>query len=165
MFICSVKASTLRFFGIIVLSLTVLLGMTLIGVQGETATGADASLSVNYDGIRTETDRRDFLSAFGYEADENAKSTVEYTLPKALDTVLLAYNELQKEQGLDLGKYTGKTVTRYTYEIKNYEGYEGSVYANLIVFRNKVIGADLTGVGEKPFVKALTARETDIGNG
>ncbi|MBO5755251.1 MAG: DUF4830 domain-containing protein, partial [Clostridia bacterium] len=109
MFICSVKASTLRFFGIIALSLTVLLGMTLIGVQGETATGA--ALSVSYDGIRTETDRRAFLSAFGYEAEDNAKSTVEYTIPKALDAVLLAYNELQKEQGLDLSKYTGKTVT------------------------------------------------------
>ena len=68
-------------------------------------------------------------------------------------------DELQKEQGLDLGKYTGKTVTRYTYEIKNYEGYEGAVYANLIVYRNKIVGADLTGVGDVPFVKALTARE------
>ncbi len=163
MFICSVKASTLRFFGIVALSLTVLLGMTLIGVQGETATGA--ALSVSYDGIRTETDRRAFLSAFGYEAEDNAKSTVEYTLPKALDAVLLAYNELQKEQGLDLSKYTGKTVTRYTYEIKNYEGYEGAVYANLIVYRNKIVGADLSGVGDTPFVKALTARETDNGGG
>ena len=161
MFICSVKASTLRFFGIIALSLTVLLGMTLIGVQGETATGVGATLSVSYDGIRTETDRRAFLSAFGYEAEDNAKSTVEYTIPGALDAVLLAYNELQKEQGLDLSKYTGKTVTRYTYRIQNYEGYEGAVYANLIVYRNKIVGADLTGVGDTPFVKALTARETD----
>lgn len=160
MFICSVKASTLRFVGIVALSLTVLLGMTLFGVSGDAATQTDSSVSVRYEGVRTETDRRAFLSAFGYEADENAKSTVEYTLPKALDAVLLGYNELQKEQGLDLGKYTGKTVTRYTYEIKNYEGYEGAVYANLIVYRNKIVGADLTGVGEEPFVKALTAKET-----
>ena len=159
MFICSVKASTLRFVGIVALSLTVLLGMTLFGVSGDAATPTDSSVSVRYEGVRTETDRRAFLSAFGYEADENAKSTVEYTLPKALDAVLLGYNELQKEQGLDLGKYTGKTVTRYTYEIKNYEGYEGAVYANLIVYRNKIVGADLTGVGEEPFVKALTAKE------
>ena len=160
MFICSVKATTLRFFGIVVLSLTVLIGMTLFGVSGETTTGASSEITVRYEGIRTETDRRAFLSAFGYEADENAKSTVEYTLPKALDAVLLGYNELQKEQGLDLGKYTGKTVTRYTYEIKNYDGYEGAVYANLIVYRNKIVGADLTGVGDEPFVKALTAKET-----
>ena len=164
MFICSVKASTLRFFGIVALSLTVLLGMTLLGVSGETANTA-SSLSVSYDGIRTETDRRAFLTAFGYEADENAKSTVEYTLPKALDAVLLGYNELQKEQGLDLSKYTGKTVTRYTYEIKNYEGYEGAVYANLIIYRGKIVGADLTGVGDEPFVKALTAKGTDMRNG
>ena len=152
MFICSVKASTLRFFGIIALSLTVLLGMTLIGVQGETATGADASLSVSYDGIRSETDRRDFLSAFGYEADENAKSTVEYTLPKALDTVLLAYNELQKEQGLDLAPFGGKSVRRVVFTVTNYPNAAGAVQATLFVYRNSVVAGDLSSGEPDGFV-------------
>ena len=159
MFICSVKATTLRFLGIVLLSVTVLVGMTVFGISGEEASPTESQISVRYENIRTETDRRAFLAAFGYEADGDAKSTAEYTLPKALDAVLLGYNELQKEQGLDLAPYVGKTVTRYTYEIKNYEGYEGTVYANLIVYRHKIIGADLTGVGEEPFVRALTAME------
>ncbi len=153
MFICTVKATTLRFVGIIVLSVSVLIGMTVFYTsEAPVLSGTD----VRYDGMYTETDRRDFLSALGYRATGDAKSTVEYTLPATLDAVLLGYNEVQKEQGFDLSKYTGKTVTRYTYEIENYEGYEGKVYANLITYRDQVIAADLTGAGEgKGFVKPL----------
>ena len=152
MFICSVKATTLRFVGIIVLSLTVLVGMTVFYAAEEPVL---SGTEVRYDGIRTETDRREFLSALGYRATGDAKSTVEYTLPATLDAVLLGYNEIQKEQGFDLAKYTGKKLTRYTYELENYEGYEGKVYANLITYRDHVVAADLTGAGEKGFVKPL----------
>ncbi len=152
MFICSVKATTLRFVGIIVLSLTVLVGMTVFYAAEEPVL---SGTEVRYDGIRTETDRREFLTALGYRATGDAKSTVEYTLPATLDAVLLGYNEIQKEQGFDLEKYTGKKLTRYTYEIENYEGYEGKVYANLITYRDRVVAADLTGSGEKGFVKPL----------
>ena len=152
MFICSVKATTLRFVGIIVLSLTVLVGMTVFYAAEEPVL---SGTEVRYDGIRTETDRREFLSALGYRATGDAKSTVEYTLPATLDAVLLGYNEIQKEQGFDLAKYTGKKLTRYTYELENYEGYEGKVYANLITYRDRVVAADLTGAGEKGFVKPL----------
>jgi hypothetical protein len=152
MFICSVKATTLRFWGILVLSVSVLVGMTVFYAAEEPVlSGTD----VRYDGIHTETDRRDFLSALGYAATGDAKSTVEYTLPATLDAVLLGYNEVQKQQGFDLSKYTGKKLTRYTYEIENYEGHEGKVYANLIVFRDRIVGADLTGEGEHGFVKPL----------
>lgn len=151
MFICSVKLATLRFVGIIVLSVTVLVGMTVFYTAEEPVlSGTD----VRYDGMYTETDRRDFLAAVGYRATGDAKSTVEYTLPPTLDAVLLGYNELQKEQGFDLAKYTGKTLTRYTYEIENYEGHEGKVYANLITYRDRIVAADMTGEGNS-FVRPL----------
>ena len=153
MFICTVKATTLRFVGILVLSVSVLIGMAVFYTAEEPVL---SGTGVRYDGIRTETDRLGFLSALGYRATGDAKSTVEYTLPATLDAVLLGYNEVQKEQGFDLSDYTGKKLTRYTYEIENYEGYEGKVYANLITYRDRIVGADLTGTGEgKGFVKPL----------
>ena len=153
MFICTVKATTLRFVGILALSVSVLIGMAVFYTAEEPVL---SGTGVRYDGIRTETDRRDFLSALGYRATGDAKSTVEYTMPVTLDAVLLGYNEVQKEQGFDLSDYTGKSLTRYTYEIENYEGYEGKVYANLITYRDRIVGADLTGTGEgKGFVKPL----------
>ena len=153
MFICAVKATTLRFVGIIALSLIVLVGMTVFYTAEEPVlSGTD----IRYDGMATETDRREFLSALGYRATGDAKATVEYTMPATLDAVLLGYNEVQKKQGFDLAKYTGKTLTRYTYEIENYEGYDGKVYANLITYRDRIVGADLTGTGVgEGFVKPL----------
>ena len=149
MFICSVKATTLRFWGILVLSVSVLVGMTVFYAAEEPVlSGTD----VRYDGIHTETDRRDFLSALGYAATGDAKSTVEYTLPATLDAVLLGYNEVQKQQGFDLSKYKNKEVERYTYTVNNYEGYEGTVYANLLIYRGKVVGGDICSADADGFV-------------
>lgn len=158
MFVCTVRAATLRFFSVLLLAGVLLAGVTVYGAQAvsETVSGG-VTTSVRYDGIRTESDRRAFLAAHGYEVTADAEATAEFTLPKALDALLLGYNELQKEQGLDLGKYAGKTVTRYTYRLPDVSGYEGAVYANLILYRNRVIAADATGVGEVPFVKPLGA--------
>jgi hypothetical protein len=41
---------------------------------------------------------------------------------------------------------------RYTYEITNYEGAEGKVYANVIVYRNKVIGGDICSANANGFI-------------
>ena len=145
MFIYAIKATSLRFFGILALSLTVLVGMTVFYAQGEPVL---SGTEVRYDGMHTETDRRDFLSSVGYTAAGDAKHTVEYTLPATLDAVLLGYNELQKEQGFDLQKYTGRTLTRYTYELEGEEGKEKQ-YATLLIYRDRVVGAELSGENGK----------------
>ena len=157
MFICSIKATTLRFLSVLILSGIALVGVTVFASSATATASGAVSEAVSYEGIKSESDRRNFLASFGYEVTADAESTVDFTLPKALDAVLLGYNEIQKEQGLDLGKYVGKKVTRYTYLLPSYEGYEGKVYANIIVYRGRVIAADLTGVGEEGFVRSLSA--------
>ena len=156
MIICTVKAASLRFLAVLLLAGGVLVGLT---VYGNAAVGTGTTGEIRYENVRSESDRRAFLGAFGFEVTTDAQSTAEFKLPKALDAVLLGYNEIQKEQGLDLSQYTGKTVTRYTYEITDYKDYDGKVYANLIIYRNRVIGADLTGVGAEGFVQPLAAQD------
>ena len=34
-------------------------------------------------------------------------------------------------------------MTRYTFVVSNYDGYDGKVYANVLVYRNKVVGGDI----------------------
>ncbi len=41
---------------------------------------------------------------------------------------------------------------RYTYEITNYEGYEGTVYVNLLVYRNKIVGGDVCSADASGFI-------------
>ena len=74
------------------------------------------------------------------------------TVPTEFDKVYAAYNELQKEQGLNLSRYKGKDVTRYTFAITNYKDYEGTVYANVLVYRNRVIGGDVCSADVSGFV-------------
>ena len=89
---------------------------------------------------------------------EAAVEEREVTIPSDFDKVFAAYNELQKEQGFDLSAYRKKTVMRYTYEVENFEDYEGTVYVNLIVYRNRVIGADISSLDVSGFVCGLTGR-------
>lgn len=158
MFVCSVRAGTLRFFGAVFLALTLFLTVLVLCEPGDTvaASGEEALEVVHYAGIKTDADRVALLSSFGWQvAGEAPSATVEFSLPEEFDRVLLGYNELQKAQGLDLARYKGKTVTRYTYEITNYEGYEGKVYANLIMYKNKVVAADITSADPQGFVHGL----------
>ena len=79
-----------------------------------------------------------------------------FTMPDSFDRVISGYNEIQKKQGLSLDKYSGKKVTRYTYEVENYKGHEGRVFANLFVYRNRIIACDICGASPDSFVLPLT---------
>ena len=158
MFVYSMRATTIKLVGVICVALTVLI--TLIAfvptyqIAGNT-TDADASVSYNYDKIKNVADAAVFLSQFGWTSDATPVEVKTVTIPAEFDKVFAAYNEIQKAQGLNLSKYKGKDVTRYTLRITNYDGYEGTVYANVLVFRNRVIGGDLCSADATGFVQGF----------
>lgn len=143
MFVYSLKASTLKFFGIICVAMIALITLIVFIPTYDGGEDLPTSASVNYSKIKTDEDRIAFLGQFGWEVKPTAIEVKETKIPKEFDTVFSTYNELQKRQGLDLSDYKGKAITRYTYEITNYPDYEGTVYANLIIYKNKVIGGDI----------------------
>ena len=152
MFICSVRSSTVKFFAIIVLAIAILGACLLFGTGAEVTA---AILDVRLDGMKTNEDRLEFISQFGIEVAGEARESEKFAVPENFDRVLSAYNEIQKEQGFDLTKYKNKKVTRYTYSVKGYEGYEGEVNVNLIIYRNTVIACDISTVDPNGFVKPL----------
>jgi hypothetical protein len=141
MFIYSVRASTLRFFAILAVTVCVLIGV--MAVSGADSVSAMSDGAYRFADISTKEDRLEFLSQFGIRVAADSETEEGFTMPNQLDRVLLSYNEIQKAQGLDLAKYKKKTVTRYTYEVTNYPDYKGTVHANVIVYRNRVIGGDI----------------------
>lgn len=156
MFICSVRAATLKFFGAVALSLAVLITLFALLEPASVAVGGELyTEAANYSGIKTEDDRASFLSRYGWEVSGAPVSEKTFTLPDNFDRVLIGYNELQKEQGLDLSRYKKKKVTRYTYEITNYPEYEGKVYANIMIYKNRVISADICSADPDGFVHGL----------
>jgi len=153
MFICSVRASTLRFIGAAVLCAVLLFG-TLILSDGKLVAAASGA-SVSYTGADTDAGRIDFLEKQGWNVKGEVVDEATFTLPETFDRVMQGYNEIQKTQGLDLSRYRKKKVTRYTYEVTNYPDYEGTVYANLTVYRGRIIAADISSADPFGFVRGV----------
>ncbi|MBQ7346761.1 MAG: DUF4830 domain-containing protein [Clostridia bacterium] len=156
MFIYSLRASTIKLVGVICVALTVLI--TLIAfvptyaISSQTSTDVDGEVSYSYDKVKTAADAVEFLAQFGWEVTAEPVETKTVTIPSEFDKVFAAYNEIQKEQGLNLTKFKGKDVTRYTLSVTNYPDYEGTVYANVLVYRNRVIGGDICSADASGFV-------------
>lgn len=159
MFIYSIRAGTLRFFGVVLLSLVTLACLALFVPQYSATEAVNAAETVDYGNIRTNEDRHAFIAQFGYEVEKEPLETVEFTLPAEFDRILAGYNEIQKQQGLDLSRYAKKTLTRYTYTVKNYEGYEGTVYINLLQHRDRIVACDICSADPAGFVSPLKIQE------
>ena len=153
MFITTLRINTLKLIGITALSVLVVAALVIFVPTYESTS---ASNGISYEKVYSNSDRVEFLSGFGWEVAQTPIEEVEVSIPAEFDTVYIGYNEIQKAQGLNLAKYKGKEVVRYTYEIKNYEGYEGTVYVNLLVYRNKIVGGDVCSADASGFIYGFT---------
>lgn len=156
MFVYSLRATTVKLVGVVCVALTVLI--TLIAfvptyaISSQTSATPGEQASYSYDKVKSAKDAKDFLAQFGWEVNEQPIEVKTVTIPAEFDKVFAAYNEMQKAQGLGLSKYKNKDVTRYTFAVTNYKNYEGTVYANVLVYRNRVIGGDICSADVSGFV-------------
>ncbi len=100
-------------------------------------------------GLSSNDARVDFLKSFGWEVTTSPVQSSQVRIPQTFSEVLERYNELQKSQGYDLSAYAGKTVTRYVYKINNYPGATEPVYATLLIYKDQIIGGDITDTAAK----------------
>ena len=151
MFVYSLRASTVRILGVVCVALVGIIAMVAFVPTYVTAGSADTTVgqvsseavNVKYDKIKTEQDVVAFLQQFGWQVEGKAIEVKDVIVPAEFDKVYAGYNQVQLAQGLDLARYKGKTLTRYTFKVTNYEGHEGTVYANVLVYRKKVVGGDV----------------------
>ena len=99
--------------------------------------------------------RVQFLESQGWQVTTSPKEASQVKIPAEQSPVYSRYNDLQKSQGYDLSEYAGKTVMRYVYEVQNYPDTQQPVYATLLVYKNKIIGGDITNTAEKGAVQGL----------
>ena len=158
MFIYSMRATTIRFFGVILFSLVALVALVAFvpELQPVSAEVGEEAEAVRYDKIKTNEDRIAFLAQFGWEVEAEPIESTTVAIPAEFDKVFGAYNELQRRQGLDLSGYASRTVERYTYTVKNYEGFDGTVQANLLVYRGRVIGGDICSAASDGFIHGFS---------
>ena len=127
------------------LAAAVLLCCCAIALNFSQWTGWEVSASAlpSPKGVRSNQDRIDYLSAYGWQVSEEPLATQELLIPEEMDDSYTEYLALQNGQGFDLQKYAGKRVKRYTYEVLNYPTGETGVQANLLICKNTVIGGEV----------------------
>jgi len=141
MFVYTMKASGLKFFAVVAVSVAIL--ATVIGILPSVTVAADvANVSTDYKNISSESDMVNFLSLIGYEAEPKAVKVFEMNIPEEFNSVYEKYNEIQRAQGLNLKRYLGKSVTVYVFKITNYE-YDGEVLATMFIRNNRIIAGDI----------------------
>ena len=153
MFVVSMKASKKKLVIILAAILIVLAGALFFLLRG----GSDEAKAVGQTGEYSLTaadasQRVAFLQQFGWEVKETPMEQVDVLLPSSFNDTYEKYNQIQKEQGLDLLKYAGATCQRYTYEVTNYPGKDSGVVANLLVLDGRVIGGDICSVELNGFI-------------
>ena len=152
MFIYSVKASTLKLLGCVIAAALILTALVVFLPEAPSVTVSADNGKTVYTDAKDNEGRIRFLSQFGWTVANEPIEEKKVTVPSEFDTVFAGYNELQKLQGLDLSRYKRKEVVRYTYEVTNYEGYEGKVLANLLIYRGRVIGGDICTESAEGFI-------------
>lgn len=114
--------------------------IALILLLGNSSDAADtAAPAVSGNDARVE-----FLKGFGWEVAASPTESGQVKIPEQPSEVFDRYNQLQKSQGYDLTQYGGKTVMRYVYKVTNYPGATDPVYATVLVYKNQIIGGDIT---------------------
>lgn len=101
-----------------------------------------------------------FLQDFGWDVTTSPVESGRVRIPEDASEMFDRYNTLQKGQGYDLSKYAGKTVMRYVYQINNYPGATEPVYATLLVYKNQIIGGDVTNTAAKGHIRGFKMPES-----
>ena len=99
--------------------------------------------------------RVQFLKDFGWEVSTSPTESSQVRIPDSQSDVFERYNALQKSQSYDLSQYAGKTVMRYVYKINNYPNATEPVYATLLIYKNQIIGGDITNTAAKGVVQGF----------
>jgi len=132
----------------------VILGLILLFGGKETQTTAATPVSNN-------DQRVSFLESLGWDVAASPEESGQVRIPENMSEVFERYNKLQKQQGYDLTTYAGKNVMRYVYKVENFPDATDPVYATVLVYKNQIIGGDITNTAADGKVQALKVTKKD----
>ena len=115
----------------------VILGLILLFGGDHTQTTAATPVSNNEQRVQ-------FLESLGWDVAASPVESGQVRIPETATEVFDRYNQLQKQQGYDLSTYAGKNVMRYVYKVENFPDATEPVYATVLVYKNQIIGGDIT---------------------
>lgn len=133
---------------ILAAAVAVILAIVLIFGGGNDTAASTAVVSNNDARVK-------FLTDFGWQVSTSPTESGQVRIPEQQSEVFSRYNALQKSQGYDLSQYAGKSVMRYVYKVNNFPGATDPVYATVLVYKNQIIGGDVTNTSPKGVVQGF----------
>jgi hypothetical protein len=118
------------------------------------AKGGDSTPTAST-GVSNNDARVAFLKSFGWDVTTSPAESGQVRIPEQSSEVFDRYNDLQKSQGYDLSQYAGKQVMRYVYKVNNYPGATQDVYATVLVYKDRIIGGDVTDTAPKGQIRGF----------
>ena len=158
MFVWSFKASTFKLIGVIVACAALL--ALLIGIIPSTGSFVQSSVAVinpqyNFEGVTNAEKGAEFAKQFNINVKLPQSDAAEFRIPSNFDAVMEKYNDIQRQQGMNLEKYKNKQVTRYTYVVLDADGNETENLLSLIVYKDRVVGGDISSTQNGGFVSGF----------
>lgn len=143
MFVLSVKhdrKKTITVLAVLLVAVTAVITLVSLHSASPQAVSSGKKYSLS---AATNDERVAFFKQFGWDVKSEPTSSGEVTIPEKFNDVYTTYNNIQKEQGLDLLPYAGKTVEQWIYDVTNYPQQQ-NMRATILVYNGRVIGGDLS---------------------
>ena len=134
MFVITLSRTSLKKLGLGAMCCALVVCSALLGRYISTRT-VTAAASVNK--IESAQDIQTWFTGYGLEVADKVK------IPRKWDDSFSAFNSVVQQSGMDLARYKGKTVEKWTALIPAASSGENSRYGVLLVYRKKAVGAYL----------------------
>ena len=144
MFVVTLNKTSLKKVGAGALCCALVIFSAFLGRYISTRTVA-AAAGVNR--IESAQDIQTWFTGYGLDVDGTASTADKVKIPRKWDDSFSAFNGVVQQSGMDLTRYKGKTVEKWTALIPAASSGETSRYGVLLVYRKKAVGAYLL---EKP---------------
>ena len=144
MFVVTLNKTSLKKVGAGALCCALVIFSAFLGRYISTRTVA-AAAGVNR--IESAQDIQTWFTGYGLDVDGTSITADKVKIPRKWDDSFSAFNGVVQQSGMDLIRYKGKTVEKWTALIPAASSGETSRYGVLLVYRKKAVGAYLL---EKP---------------
>ena len=144
MFVVTLSKTSLKKLGLGAMCCALVVCSALLGRFISQRTVA-VSAAVNR--IESAQDIQTWFTGYGLDVDGTSITADKVKIPRKWDDSFSAFNGVVQQSGMDLTRYKGKTVEKWTALIPAASSGETSRYGVLLVYRKKAVGAYLL---EKP---------------
>ena len=146
MFVVTLKKAGLKKVGVGVICCALVVFSAVLGryISGRSVMAA-AAASGNK--IESAQDIQTWFTGYGVDVDGASITADKVKIPRKWDDSFSAFNGVVQQSGMDLARYKGKTVEKWSALLPAASNGETSRYGVLLVYKKKAVGAYLL---EKP---------------